>query len=172
MLSSNESYLDPPLARSSRSFELRHFIRRFWNQIFTWNRNFKKFKIYANLGHYASRNEWSIFVNFFDKGFSDDFSLILEGFSEIFNDLFQFLWIFLTFNLKELIFLSIFSSIFSWQVFKDFMMIFLWVAKDFPHLSASGRERRKDWCSQKKFVEIVLQPAHLIFLMSKKFKKN
>lgn len=33
---------EPPAASSSRSFELRHFIRRFWNQIFTCN-NFKSF---------------------------------------------------------------------------------------------------------------------------------
>lgn len=29
---------EPPLARSSRSLELRHFIRRFWNQILTCKR--------------------------------------------------------------------------------------------------------------------------------------
>jgi len=29
--------LDPPLASNSRSLELRHFMRRFWNHIFTWN---------------------------------------------------------------------------------------------------------------------------------------
>ena len=26
----------PPLDKSSRSLEFRHFMRRFWNQIFTW----------------------------------------------------------------------------------------------------------------------------------------
>ncbi|KAK4011739.1 hypothetical protein OUZ56_020854 [Daphnia magna] len=31
--------LDPPLANNSRSFELRHFMRRFWNHIFTYNSN-------------------------------------------------------------------------------------------------------------------------------------
>lgn len=35
----------PPLANSSRSFEFRHFIRRFWNQIFTWKRTERKINL-------------------------------------------------------------------------------------------------------------------------------
>lgn len=38
--------LEPPLASNSRSFELRHFILRFWNQIFTYQKINKQTKFY------------------------------------------------------------------------------------------------------------------------------
>ena len=43
----------PPEERSSRSFELRHFIRRFWNQIFTYTRKNQIVRCVSFKGHYT-----------------------------------------------------------------------------------------------------------------------